>query len=103
MDDIRSAKNSEMAVAALASARNAMTLISTGSDAILPVHIGEMLDVAVERVDNVHRAIQAHIPDLHQSSWSRNWKPFYELLIDVLHKCERQAAVEFEKGNKMLI
>ncbi|HBS7708317.1 MULTISPECIES: antitermination protein [Klebsiella pneumoniae complex] len=46
---------------------------------------------------NAHRAIQMHIPDLHQSSWSRNWKPFYEGLVDMLHKGERQAAAEFEK------
>lgn len=51
LEDIRNAKNGEMAVAALASARNAMSLISAGSDAILPVHIGEVLDIAVERVD----------------------------------------------------
>lgn len=36
--------------------------------------------------------------DLHQSSWSRNWKPFYEGLVDTLHKGERQAAAEFEKA-----
>ncbi|WP_232554096.1 antitermination protein [Klebsiella pneumoniae] len=47
---------------------------------------------------NAHRAIQIHIPDLHQSSWSRNWKPFYEGLVDMLHKGERQAAAEFEKA-----
>lgn len=47
---------------------------------------------------NAHRAIQMYIPDLHQSSWSRNWKPFYEGLVDMLHKGERQAAAEFEKA-----
>ena len=47
---------------------------------------------------NAHRAIQMYIPDLHQSSWSRNWKPFYEGLVDTLHKGERQAAAEFEKA-----
>lgn len=46
----------------------------------------------------VHRAILKHLPDLHQSSWSRNWKPFYEMLVDMLHKGERQAASEFEKA-----
>lgn len=45
----------------------------------------------------VHRAIVKCLPDLHQSSWSRNWKPFYEMLVDVLHKGERHAALEFEK------
>lgn len=46
----------------------------------------------------VHRATLKHLPDLHQSSWSRNWKPFYEGLVDTLRRGERQAAVEFEKA-----
>ncbi|EAO9318916.1 TPA: antitermination protein [Salmonella enterica subsp. enterica serovar Horsham] len=46
----------------------------------------------------VHRAILKRLPDLHQSSWSRNWKPFYEMLVDVLHKGERQASSEFENA-----
>lgn len=46
----------------------------------------------------VHRAILKRIPDLHQSSWSRNWKPFYEMLVDTLRQGERHAAVEFEKA-----
>ncbi|MCB2243626.1 antitermination protein [Salmonella enterica] len=46
----------------------------------------------------VHRAILKRLPDLHQSSWSRNWKPFYGMLVDVLYKGERQAASEFEKA-----
>ncbi|HBJ6432028.1 molecular chaperone [Salmonella enterica subsp. enterica serovar Veneziana] len=46
----------------------------------------------------VHRAIVKRLPGLHQSSWSRNWKPFYEMLVDVLYKGERHAASEFEKA-----
>ncbi|HIC9032724.1 TPA: antitermination protein [Citrobacter freundii] len=46
----------------------------------------------------VHRAILKRLPDLHQSSWSRNWKPFYEMLIDVLHKEESRASSEFQKA-----
>ncbi|HCL6021533.1 antitermination protein Q [Citrobacter freundii] len=46
----------------------------------------------------VHRAILKRLPDLHQSSWSRNWKPFYEMLVDTLRQGERRAAVEFEKA-----
>ncbi|EEJ2577035.1 antitermination protein, partial [Salmonella enterica subsp. enterica] len=45
----------------------------------------------------VHRAILKRLPELHQSSWSRNWKPFYEMLVNELHKGECQATVEFEK------
>ncbi len=48
----------------------------------------------------VHRAILKRLPDLHQSSWSRNWKPFYERLVDTLIKGERQAAEEFEKATR---
>ncbi|MEG5690092.1 antitermination protein [Enterobacter kobei] len=46
----------------------------------------------------VHRAILKRLPDLHQSSWSRNWKPFYEMLVDTLRQGEHHAAVEFEKA-----
>ncbi|HDZ2383917.1 TPA: antitermination protein [Klebsiella pneumoniae] len=46
----------------------------------------------------VHRAILKRLPDLHQSSWSRNWKPYYEGLVDMLRQGEQQAAVEFEKA-----
>ncbi|EBX0691155.1 antitermination protein [Salmonella enterica subsp. enterica serovar Tennessee] len=46
----------------------------------------------------VHRAILKRIPELHQSSWSRNWKPFYETLVDTLRQGEHHAAVEFERA-----
>lgn len=46
----------------------------------------------------VHRVIQKLLPDLHQSSWSRNWKPLFEKLVDVLHREERHASSEFEKA-----
>lgn len=46
----------------------------------------------------VHRAILKYLPDLHQSSWSRNWKPLYEKLVDLCHREEKRAAVEFEKA-----
>lgn len=46
----------------------------------------------------VHRAILKRLPDLHQSSWSRNWKPFFEVLVGICHHGEKQAANEFEKA-----
>jgi hypothetical protein len=46
----------------------------------------------------VHRAILKHLPDLHQSSWSRNWKPFYEKLVDLCYREEQRASTEFEKA-----
>lgn len=49
----------------------------------------------------VHRVILTHLPDLHQSSWSRNWKPFYEVLVDIFHEGERQASQEFEKVTRL--
>lgn len=46
----------------------------------------------------VYRVILKRLPDLHQSSWSRNWKPLFEMLVDTLRKWECQATVEFEKA-----
>lgn len=46
----------------------------------------------------VLRAILKRLPDLHQSSWSRNWKPFFEALVGICHHGEKQAANEFEKA-----
>lgn len=45
----------------------------------------------------VHRAILNHLPDLHQSSWSRNWKPFYEHLVDICWRAEKMADSEFQQ------
>ncbi len=45
----------------------------------------------------VFSAIRSQLPELTQSSWSRNWKPFYLQLID---KCDVEAtfaAAEFRK------
>lgn len=44
-----------------------------------------------------HRAVQALLPELSQSSWSRNWKPLYELLVS---KCDIEEGVadgEFQR------
>ncbi|EIX9048223.1 TPA: antitermination protein [Klebsiella oxytoca] len=49
----------------------------------------------------IHRVIIKRLPELHQSSWSRNWKPFYEQLVDVCKNEERRAAVEFERITKL--
>ncbi|HCY3188560.1 TPA: antitermination protein [Escherichia coli] len=46
----------------------------------------------------IHRAILKRLPELHQSSWSRNWKPFYEMLVASLRQGEQHAAMEFEKA-----
>lgn len=48
----------------------------------------------------VHRAILKRLPDLHQSSWSRNWKRFYEGLVDKCHAEEKKADIEFQKATQ---
>lgn len=48
----------------------------------------------------VHRAILKRLPDLHQSSWSRNWKRFYEGLVDKCHAEEKKAEIEFQKATQ---
>lgn len=45
----------------------------------------------------VLRAIVKRLPNLHQSSWSRNWKPFYGKLVDICYYGERRAAAEFKQ------
>jgi hypothetical protein len=47
-----------------------------------------------------HRAITALLPELTQSSWSRNWKPFYESLVAKCDIEEGVAATEFQKITK---
>lgn len=46
----------------------------------------------------VHRAILKRLPDLHQSSWSRNWKRFYEGLVGKIHDEEKKADIAFQKA-----
>lgn len=47
-----------------------------------------------------YRAITALLPKLTQSSWSRNWKPFYEALVAKCDIEEGVAAAEFQKITK---
>ncbi|WP_387440180.1 antitermination protein [Photorhabdus sp. RM105S] len=44
-----------------------------------------------------YTAIKALLPELTQSSWSRNWKPFYEKLVAKCDIEESRAASEFSK------
>lgn len=43
-----------------------------------------------------YKAILMHVPDLHVRTWTRNWKPFYEALVDICHNEERKADVVFQ-------
>ncbi|MFI8417715.1 antitermination protein [Serratia sp. NPDC078593] len=47
-----------------------------------------------------YKAITALLPELTQSSWSRNWKPFYEALVAKCDIEEGVAATEFQKLTK---
>jgi hypothetical protein len=38
-----------------------------------------------------YKAILTFIPDLHVRTWTRNWKPFCDALVDVCWKEERHA------------
>ncbi|MBZ7479904.1 antitermination protein [Klebsiella oxytoca] len=45
-----------------------------------------------------YKAILTLIPDLHVRTWTRNWKPFCDALVDVCWKEERHADKEFQKA-----
>ncbi|QGJ40958.1 antitermination protein [Citrobacter freundii] len=44
----------------------------------------------------VHRAILKRVPDLHVRTWTRNWKPFMESLVDICRREERKADSAFQ-------
>ena len=46
------------------------------------------------------RAINVLVPDLTQSSWSRNWKPFFEKLVAKCEIEENHADAMFRKATK---
>ncbi|EBP2878135.1 antitermination protein, partial [Salmonella enterica] len=43
-----------------------------------------------------YKAILKRVPDLHVRTWTRNWKPFLELLVDVCHREEQKADAAFQ-------
>lgn len=45
-----------------------------------------------------YKAILTLIPDLHIRTWTRNWKPFCDALVDVCWKEERHADKEFQQS-----
>ncbi|HAU3137460.1 TPA: antitermination protein [Salmonella enterica subsp. diarizonae] len=44
-----------------------------------------------------YKAILKHVPDLHVRTWTRNWKPFYERLVDICWRAEKMADNEFQQ------
>ncbi|WP_232217496.1 antitermination protein [Xenorhabdus cabanillasii] len=47
-----------------------------------------------------YTAIKALVPELTQSSWSRNWKPFYEKLVEKCYTEEKRAEAAFNEVTK---
>ena len=43
-----------------------------------------------------HKAILRRLPDLHVRTWTRNWKPFMESLVDICHRQEHKADSTFQ-------
>ncbi|EOX8474195.1 antitermination protein [Salmonella enterica subsp. arizonae] len=42
-----------------------------------------------------YKAILRRVPELHVRTWTRNWKPFLEALVDICHREERKADAAF--------
>ncbi|EMG7853845.1 phage antitermination protein Q [Escherichia coli] len=43
-----------------------------------------------------YKAILKRVPDLHVRTWTRNWKPFLERLVDVCYREEQKADSAFQ-------
>ncbi|QLZ59565.1 antitermination protein [Citrobacter freundii] len=48
-----------------------------------------------------HKAILKHQPELHIRTWTRNWKPFLEALVDICKQEEEKAAREFQAATTL--
>ncbi|EEM1821119.1 antitermination protein [Salmonella enterica subsp. enterica] len=44
-----------------------------------------------------HKAILKRLPDLHVRTWTRNWKPFLEALVNICYQEEHKADAVFQK------
>ncbi|WP_426576851.1 antitermination protein [Xenorhabdus stockiae] len=47
-----------------------------------------------------YTAVKALVPTLTQSSWSRNWKPFYQKLVEKCYTEEKRAETAFSEVTK---
>lgn len=43
-----------------------------------------------------YKAILRRVPELHVRTWTRNWKPFLEALVDICHREECKADAAFQ-------
>ncbi len=49
---------------------------------------------------NVYKAILSVVPELHIRTWTRNWKPFYDSLVQECYWAEGKAEIAFERATK---
>lgn len=49
---------------------------------------------------NVHKVILGLVPGLHVRTWTRNWKPFYDGLVQECYCAEGKAEREFERATR---
>ncbi|MEX0447755.1 antitermination protein, partial [Xenorhabdus sp. SGI246] len=47
-----------------------------------------------------YTAIKAYLPELNERTWRRNWKPFYQKLVEKCYTEEKRAAEVFEAVTK---
>jgi hypothetical protein len=47
-----------------------------------------------------YKAILKRVPDLHVRTWTRNWKPFYDSLVQECYWAESMAEIAFERATK---
>ncbi|EOJ9757435.1 antitermination protein [Escherichia coli] len=43
-----------------------------------------------------YKVVLKRIPELHVRTWTRNWKPFLDSLVDICHQEERKADIAFQ-------
>jgi len=48
-----------------------------------------------------YKAILKRVPDLHVRTWTRNWKPFLTVLVDICHQEETKAEREFQVATNL--
>ncbi|RRZ90273.1 antitermination protein [Erwinia sp. 198] len=47
-----------------------------------------------------YRAVSLLLPNLHERTWNRNWKPFFEMLVTKCEIEESHADTQFRKVTK---
>ncbi|PHM22121.1 antitermination protein [Xenorhabdus ehlersii] len=47
-----------------------------------------------------YAAIKAYVPDLNERTWRRNWKPFYQVLVEKCYSEEKRAEAAFNAVTK---